>query len=168
MRFQKPTPEEVTSYARKIGFILNGEEFCDFYESKGWMVGKSPMKVWQAAVRTWKHKEPRADRWGAPKTTQTPPDADKVAAAKVRMEDRRQREWDRREAVRLAQERDDARSRKMAEAAGEKEDDFKALVVFPNALGVTREEIDKVLSKVRDENGNKWIEEMERSGADGE
>ncbi len=24
-----------------------------FYASKGWMVGRNPMKNWQAAVRTW-------------------------------------------------------------------------------------------------------------------
>ena len=25
----------------------------DFYESKGWMIGKNRMKDWKAAVRTW-------------------------------------------------------------------------------------------------------------------
>jgi hypothetical protein len=50
----KPTPQEVTEYALSIGFKLDGEAFCDFYEAKGWMIGKSPMKVWRAAVRTWK------------------------------------------------------------------------------------------------------------------
>ncbi len=29
------------------------EKFCDFYESKGWMVGKNKMKDWKAAVRNW-------------------------------------------------------------------------------------------------------------------
>ena len=53
-RFTKPTPQEVTSYARDIGFKLDGQAFCDFYESKGWKVGKTPMKCWRAAVRTWK------------------------------------------------------------------------------------------------------------------
>ena len=52
--FQKPTPEAVTEYAKSIGFDLDGQAFVDFYASKGWMVGKSPMKDWQAAVRTWK------------------------------------------------------------------------------------------------------------------
>jgi hypothetical protein len=51
---KKPTPEEVAEYALSIGFALDGEEFCDFYESKGWCIGKSPMKCWKAAVRTWK------------------------------------------------------------------------------------------------------------------
>lgn len=56
-RFQKPTPQEVTEYAKTIGYDLNGSRFCDFYESKGWRVGNSPMKSWQAAVRTWKQKD---------------------------------------------------------------------------------------------------------------
>jgi len=50
----KPTPDEITAYAKSINFDLDGEQFCDFYESKGWKIGKSPMVSWQAAVRTWK------------------------------------------------------------------------------------------------------------------
>ena len=53
-RFVKPDPQAVTSYAASLGYKLDGEAFCDYYESKGWLVGKSPMKCWQAAVRTWK------------------------------------------------------------------------------------------------------------------
>lgn len=53
-RFIKPTPAEVTEYAASLGYQLAGEQFCDYYESKGWLIGKSPMKSWQAAVRTWK------------------------------------------------------------------------------------------------------------------
>jgi len=53
-RFVRPTPEMVTQYAESIGFKLSGEAFCDFYEAKGWVIGKAPMKSWQAAVRTWK------------------------------------------------------------------------------------------------------------------
>lgn len=30
-----------------------GEQFFDFYQSKGWLVGKAPMKDWQAAGRRW-------------------------------------------------------------------------------------------------------------------
>ena len=53
-KFVKPTPEDVTAYAKSIDFPLNGCSFCDFYESKGWRVGRNPMKDWKAAVRTWK------------------------------------------------------------------------------------------------------------------
>lgn len=53
-KFLKPSPLEVSEYARSIGFNLDGQKFCDYYEAKGWVIGKSPMKSWQAAVRTWK------------------------------------------------------------------------------------------------------------------
>jgi len=52
--FIPPTPEQVEEYAGSIGFEVDGAEFVDFYESKGWMVGKNKMKDWKAAVRTWK------------------------------------------------------------------------------------------------------------------
>ena len=29
------------------------ERFVDFYAQKGWMVGRSRMKDWKAAVRNW-------------------------------------------------------------------------------------------------------------------
>ena len=52
-RFIIPTPEEVQAYCdeRKNGIL--GQQFCDFYSSKGWRVGSQPMKDWKAAVRTW-------------------------------------------------------------------------------------------------------------------
>ena len=52
-RFTIPTPEEVQAYCdeRKNGIL--GQQFCDFYSSKGWKVGSQPMKDWKAAVRTW-------------------------------------------------------------------------------------------------------------------
>ena len=53
----KPSPGEVTAYAKSIGYVLDGEHFCDFYEMRGWITGKAqiPMRSWQAAVRTWKN-----------------------------------------------------------------------------------------------------------------
>ncbi len=56
-RFSKPTPAEVEEYARTVDYTIDGEAFCDFYESKGWVVGKSPMKCWEACVRTWRHMD---------------------------------------------------------------------------------------------------------------
>ena len=55
-RFQKPTSQEVTEYSKSIGFDLDGEQFCDFYEARGWKIGKTGMKDWRAAVRTWKKR----------------------------------------------------------------------------------------------------------------
>lgn len=56
-RFKKPSVEEVESYASSISFELDGQSFLDFYESKGWMIGKNKMKDWKAAVRTWKKRQ---------------------------------------------------------------------------------------------------------------
>ncbi|HML74948.1 MAG TPA: DUF4373 domain-containing protein [Anaerohalosphaeraceae bacterium] len=52
--FVKPTPDEVMAYAKSIGREIDAEDFCDFYEGKGWKVGTSPMVSWTAAVRRWK------------------------------------------------------------------------------------------------------------------
>lgn len=56
-RFIKPTVEEVASYCTERNNGIDAQEFIDFYESKGWVIGKSPMKDWKAAVRTWENKE---------------------------------------------------------------------------------------------------------------
>lgn len=56
-RFVVPNPYEVEEYAKSIEFDLNGFHFCDYYQSKGWMIGKNKMKDWKAAVRTWKQKK---------------------------------------------------------------------------------------------------------------
>ena len=51
-----PTPEEVSEYAKTIGFALDGQYFCDHYEARGWKYnGGVKMVSWKAAVRTWKH-----------------------------------------------------------------------------------------------------------------
>ncbi len=56
-RFQKPTVEEVERYCRQRQNHVDANRFCNFYESKGWMVGKAKMVDWQAAVRTWERRE---------------------------------------------------------------------------------------------------------------
>ncbi|KRN55063.1 MAG: hypothetical protein KHZ79_01165 [Atopobium minutum] len=62
-RFVPPTPEEVKAYADEKGLVIDPELFCDHYASKGWVVGKSPMKDWKAAVRNWcKRASPYASR----------------------------------------------------------------------------------------------------------
>ena len=52
-RFTIPTPEEVQMYCDERKNGISGQQFCDFYSSKGWKVGSQPMKDWKAAVRTW-------------------------------------------------------------------------------------------------------------------
>lgn len=52
-KFTIPTPEEVQAYCEDRKNGISGQQFCDFYSSKGWKIGKEPMKDWKAAVRTW-------------------------------------------------------------------------------------------------------------------
>lgn len=52
-KFTPPTAEEVEAYSREAGFCVDAARFVDYYTSKGWTVGKSPMKDWKAAVRCW-------------------------------------------------------------------------------------------------------------------
>ena len=53
-RFKPPTPEEVAVYAKSIDFPLNPHAFIDHYAANGWKRGKTPIKDWEACVRTWK------------------------------------------------------------------------------------------------------------------
>lgn len=61
--FTPPTVEEVAAYCRERNNSVDPQRWRDFYASKGWMIGKNPMKDWKAAVRTWekpKQKESAA------------------------------------------------------------------------------------------------------------
>lgn len=55
--FRKPTVEEVSAYCQERGNGIDPAYFVDYYDSKGWMVGKSKMKDWKATVRNWERRE---------------------------------------------------------------------------------------------------------------
>jgi hypothetical protein len=57
--FTQPTLEEVSTYCAARGRGVDPERWMNFYESKGWMVGKTKMRDWQAAVRTWEPSLPK-------------------------------------------------------------------------------------------------------------
>ena len=52
-RFAVPSVEEVAAYCRERGNNVDAQRFVDFYASKGWRIGKEPMRDWKACVRTW-------------------------------------------------------------------------------------------------------------------
>ena len=56
-RFRAPTPQEVDAFASEHGLSVDGAAFCDFYASKGWRVGSSPMRDWRAAARNWARRD---------------------------------------------------------------------------------------------------------------
>lgn len=55
--FIPPAVEDVRAYCTERGNSVDPQSFVDFYESKGWMIGKNKMKDWKAAVRTWERSE---------------------------------------------------------------------------------------------------------------
>lgn len=54
--FKKPTIEEIEAYVKEKNYSVNAEIFYNFYESKGWYIGKNKMKNWKSAVATWENK----------------------------------------------------------------------------------------------------------------
>lgn len=89
-RFTQPTPEQVTAYAKEIGFILDGDKFVNHYEAGGWMRNKTKIKNWKACVRTWKSNNQENRALGAPSLVA--PDPGKVAQADLKMQKLIQRE----------------------------------------------------------------------------
>ena len=65
-RFVPPTLAEVQSYVAERQSPVDPQGFIDFYASKGWMVGKTPMRDCKAACRNaetwerWSRKEASA------------------------------------------------------------------------------------------------------------
>lgn len=51
--FKPPTLAEVEAYCNERKNGINPQRFIDYYTARGWMVGKSKMKDWKAAVRLW-------------------------------------------------------------------------------------------------------------------
>ena len=56
-RFAPPSLDDVRNYCSERHNQVNPERFINFYEAKGWMVGKNKMKDWKAAVRTWEQRD---------------------------------------------------------------------------------------------------------------
>lgn len=55
-RFKIPSFEEVDSYCRSRGGLVDPQQFVDYYTANGWRVGRNPMRDWQAAVRQWEQR----------------------------------------------------------------------------------------------------------------
>ena len=49
-------------------FKVKTDDFFDYYEAKGWLVGKGKMKDWKAVIRNWERKDPA----GLPRPSASP------------------------------------------------------------------------------------------------
>lgn len=55
-KFTPPSLLDVQNFIEQQSYSVNADSFFNFYESKGWMIGKNKMKDWKSAVRTWNTK----------------------------------------------------------------------------------------------------------------
>ena len=55
-KFQRPTVSDVAAYCADRANGIDPQSFVDYYDSNGWRVGRSAMKDWRAAVRTWEKR----------------------------------------------------------------------------------------------------------------
>lgn len=66
-RFSPPTIENIQAYISEKSLNVDAEQFSNFYESKGWMVGRNHMKNWRAACNAWNARNnPKASVGKAP------------------------------------------------------------------------------------------------------
>lgn len=52
-----PTVEEIKEYCKERKNGIDAEVFYDHYQARGWVAGKTKMKDWKAAVRTWERNK---------------------------------------------------------------------------------------------------------------
>jgi len=60
-RFTPPSLDEVKGYILEKQYDIDGQYFIDFYESKGWMIGKNKMKDWKATIRGWQARNKKGN-----------------------------------------------------------------------------------------------------------
>ena len=60
--FKKPSLEDISKFILDSNITkVDAEEFLDYYESNGWMVGRTHMKDWKATIRNWNRKNKSYD-----------------------------------------------------------------------------------------------------------
>ena len=56
-KFTPPSVNEIEKYCQERNNNIDAEQFYNFYQAKGWYVGKNKMKDWKAAIRTWEQRD---------------------------------------------------------------------------------------------------------------
>ena len=61
-KLTRPSLKEITDYCLERKNNVNPKTWLNHYQAKGWMIGKSPMKDWKAAIRTWEDEKPKGEQ----------------------------------------------------------------------------------------------------------
>lgn len=81
--FIPPTVEQVREYCTEKNYQINPESFVSYYASKGWTVGKSPMKDWKQACVTWEARRKADAKAKRPQIDQHDYDFDAIERALI-------------------------------------------------------------------------------------
>ena len=76
--FKPPTVQEIDEYCIEKGITVEPKHIWDFYEKKGWMVGKNKMKNWRSAVN-------QAQTWESAPQRKLPASAESIEKQKERI-----------------------------------------------------------------------------------
>lgn len=55
-KFIIPTVQQVEEYCKERNNNIDAEYFINYYDAKGWMIGKNKVKDWKACIRTWEQR----------------------------------------------------------------------------------------------------------------
>ena len=68
--FTPPTLTDIKEYCREKGYTFDADHFYNYYQSTGWMAGKTKIRDWKAKVDDWVAKDrtdqkrrPANNRW---------------------------------------------------------------------------------------------------------
>ena len=50
-KFDRPSKDDVAALAEAEALDVDASAWCEYYQARGWLMGKSPMRDWRAAVR---------------------------------------------------------------------------------------------------------------------
>jgi hypothetical protein len=56
-KFSVPSIDQMDEYKKEMGYTWQSKDMHDYYCANGWMVGRSKMKDWRAAMRSWDTRE---------------------------------------------------------------------------------------------------------------
>ena len=60
--FEPPALEDVQDFCYKRGSSVDPFRFYSYYASRGWVMGKTPMTDWQAAIQWWEQRDEAESR----------------------------------------------------------------------------------------------------------
>ena len=75
-KFIKPEISEISDYCIERNNGIDANYFFDYYESNGWMVGRTKMKDWKSTIRNWER-----NNLNRPKQNGTEPKQNRIQQA---------------------------------------------------------------------------------------